>query len=73
MQKIEDDIKRVQKEGLPINKYADNCPKCKKGFVVKRKNDKGEFKGCTEYPSCDYVEAISKKRVVKRSRPMTKI
>jgi DNA helicase-4 len=33
---------------------ADICPQCKKGFMVRRRSQFGEFMGCSLYPDCDY-------------------
>jgi DNA topoisomerase-1 len=38
------------------NSTGIQCPKCKKGEIVKRKSKKGKiFWGCSNYPKCDFV------------------
>ena len=36
---------------------GEKCEKCNKGFIVDRSSKKGtNFKGCSNYPNCDFVE-----------------
>ncbi len=37
------------------------CPKCGKGYMVKKKGQYGYFLGCTNYPECKYIEKIKTK------------
>lgn len=55
----------IEKEKL--NTLIDDsvpCPRCQKyspgnlGFLVKRVSSKGEFLGCTNYPTCRYIVDI---------------
>lgn len=32
------------------------CPKCKDGYLRKRKGKNGNFWGCTKYPACNYTQ-----------------
>jgi len=43
-------------ETIIDEKNAIDCPKCKKGKIIKRKTKKGKvFYGCTNYPNCDFI------------------
>jgi len=49
-------------QNFPNCSYKENfntgilCPKCKKGFLVKRKNKKNKiFYGCSLWPDCDFI------------------
>lgn len=41
--------------------YVKKCPKCD-GYLVKKKGKYGVFLGCTNYPSCKYMEKIVKEK-----------
>lgn len=48
-----------------VGKFAERCPKCRVGFLIKRPGPRGLFIGCTEYgtePSCRYTKNIEAKR-----------
>lgn len=44
------------------------CPKCKDGYIVKKKGAYGVFSSCNQYPDCKYIEAKPQKRKTKRKR-----
>lgn len=72
MQKIIQDIDRVKKEGVPESIFAQKCPKCHDGYLIKIQSTKGEFKGCTNYPECDYSEQNSQKKPISKAKPLFK-
>ncbi|OAT35720.1 DNA topoisomerase III [Hafnia paralvei ATCC 29927] len=45
-------IDNLAKNGINISSNAAKCPVCNKGFLRKRKGQKGDFWGCTCYPEC---------------------
>ncbi|TVO39898.1 DNA topoisomerase 3 [Vibrio algivorus] len=48
-------IKQLEEHGIDITGSAPACPKCRNGFLIKRKNkksDKGDFWTCNQYPEC---------------------
>lgn len=51
----------VKKNGTPDYTI---CPECKTGFIITRKATKGdttfEFRACTNYPECKYIEGKNK-------------
>ena len=52
-------VKPVKKKTKTVYTEADYvrpCPKCGKGFLVKKKGKKTEFLGCTNFPKCRHVE-----------------
>lgn len=36
----------------------ENCPKCEKGKMIKRRSIYGEFYGCSNYPKCKFTRKI---------------
>jgi len=49
---IQEEIQRVQQEGLALAIDAVQCPRCQEGALRKRKGSKGVFWGCGRYPDC---------------------
>lgn len=45
-------IKKVKREGPPPEDTGKNCPKCKKGKIVKRSGAYGDFYACNQFPTC---------------------
>jgi DNA topoisomerase-3 len=45
-------IDDLAQNGINITSNAPACPDCQKGFLRKRKGQKGDFWGCTCYPEC---------------------
>lgn len=48
-------IDSLAKNGINISSNATTCPVCNKGFLRKRKGQKGDFWGCTCYPECKTI------------------
>lgn len=65
---VEDKIVSVRKSEVTSEKTGEKCPKCQKGELLLRLGRYGKFKGCDQYPECDYIinvnaegEAVEKK------------
>ncbi len=54
------EITEDTKENIP--NLDSTCPKCKKGTLSLRKSIYGKFLGCSDYPTCKYVEQILVKK-----------
>ena len=50
---------KPQVEELQIVK---KCPDCETGQLVKKRGKYGYFLGCTNYPECNHMEKLLKKR-----------
>ncbi|MBQ9313687.1 MAG: UvrD-helicase domain-containing protein [Clostridia bacterium] len=55
-----DDLKSITNLSVYMNENEEsiqsnpNCPKCKKGFLIIRNDEKKPFLGCSNYPYCNY-------------------
>lgn len=49
------------KQEITPEKYVKKCPKCG-GYLIEKKGKYSKFLGCTNYPTCNYMEKISKKK-----------
>ncbi len=56
---VEDKIESVRKSEVTSEKTGEKCPKCDKGELVIRLGRYGRFKGCDQYPECDYIVNIN--------------
>ena len=60
-------LKVCNLDGIETSSLA--CPKCKKGFLVRRKGKRGPFLGCGRFPKCDHTQNLpSEKRRQATSR-----
>jgi DNA topoisomerase-3 len=51
---VSSEIERLKKDGLQLDiKQGPECPKCKTGFLKRRKGKTGFFWGCSSYPECN--------------------
>lgn len=46
-----------------------NCPQCKVGVLKDRKGKFGDFKGCSNYPTCKYTFTESKSSFPDNNQP----
>lgn len=54
--KIEKAFKEIPSEKPEVKATGEICPKCKEHELVIRTGKNGEFKACSGYPKCKYVE-----------------
>ena len=56
-----DDLKKISNLNIYMNKderpadSTPNCPRCKKGHLIIREQDKKTFLGCSNFPYCNYT------------------
>lgn len=62
---IKSETKESIKKEFDESDYIKPCPKCGNGHLVKKKGKYGYFLGCTNYPTCNYMERIFKKKSAK--------
>ena len=58
------ECKYIKQEPRPVTKEVKvikPCPKCD-GSLIKKRGKFGYFLGCTNYPTCNYMEKIAKKK-----------
>ena len=52
---------KEEKVVVDESKYVKPCPQCD-GHLIKKKGKYGYFLGCTNYPTCNYMEKMYKKK-----------
>ena len=54
-------VQLIDKDGAPISHFG-FCPSCKKGMLVLRNGEYGEFLSCSRFPACKGKQSINSKK-----------
>ena len=54
-------IKQPDKDSIDPKKIVKSCPNCT-GSLIKKRGKFGYFLGCTNFPTCTYMEKLTKKK-----------
>ena len=75
-EKIGKELLKAQKEKREVDKIASRimlCPKCKNGYLVVRRNKKGQqFLACDSYPKCTQTFSLPPYGLVKKTDKICK-